>query len=235
MYSANIGAVERSTDDARNSSTRRRLRRTRSESVLMDIFASTLREQAGTSVREPSNSTTQTRHTLTGVRLSRKQIVGVSIPSFFAASSMVEPSGTDTGWPSILMSMEWRSGAGGAFGMGPRGRGIVGFGASSGGFSTKGLVMKRGSSVSGRTPGRSRRSGRDHKLMRRASLGLTHEAWQFPVQPSQAVLRSLIAEVFPAGALRLRGTEHIGRKSRAGRSWPRAAVYGEDQLYRQIA
>src|SRR5271168_160791 len=97
MYSSILGAVERSTEDARNSSTTRRLRRTRSESVLIDMLGSTLREQAGTSVRDPSSSTTQTRHTFTGVRLSRKQSVGVSIPSFFAASRMVEPSGTETG------------------------------------------------------------------------------------------------------------------------------------------
>ena len=83
MYSCIVGAVERSTDEARNSSTSRRLRRTRSESVLIDMLGSTLREQAGTSVREPSNSTTHTRQTLTGVRLSRKQSVGVSMPSFF--------------------------------------------------------------------------------------------------------------------------------------------------------
>src|SRR5271163_5156553 len=106
MYSLMFGAVERSTDDARNSSTSRRLKRTRSESVLIDIFGSTLREQAGTSVREPSSSTTQTRQTLTGVRLSKKQSVGVSIPSFLAASRMVEPSGTETGSPSILTSID---------------------------------------------------------------------------------------------------------------------------------
>ena len=65
------GAVETSTDDARNSSTNRRLSRTRSESVWIFMPGSALREQAGTSVREPSSSTTQTRHTFTGVRLSR--------------------------------------------------------------------------------------------------------------------------------------------------------------------
>src|SRR5271155_4686755 len=143
MYSSILGAVERSTDDARNSSTMRRLRRTRSESVLMDMFGSTLREHAGTRVREPSNSTTQTRQTFTGVRLSRKQIVGVSMPSFFAASRIVDPSGTETGWPSILISMERRSGAGGATGIGPRGKGMVALGASSGGFSPIGWLMKK--------------------------------------------------------------------------------------------
>ena len=96
MYSCIAGAVETSTEEARNSSTNRRLSRTRSESVLIDMPGSTLREQAGTSVRDPSNSTTQTRQTLTGVRLSRKHSVGVSIPSLLAASRMVEPSGTET-------------------------------------------------------------------------------------------------------------------------------------------
>jgi hypothetical protein len=65
------GAVERSTDEPRNSSTILRLRRTRSESVWTSIPGSTLREHAGTRTREPSTSTTQTRQTLTGVRFSR--------------------------------------------------------------------------------------------------------------------------------------------------------------------
>src|SRR5581483_11688734 len=47
--------------------------RTRSESVRTFIPGSTRREQAGASTREPSTSTTQTRHTFTGVRVSRKQ------------------------------------------------------------------------------------------------------------------------------------------------------------------
>src|SRR5215471_17865583 len=118
MYCWIAGAVERSTDEARNSSTTRRLQRTRSESVFTDMFASTLREQAGTSAREPSNSTTQTRQTLTGVRLSRKQMVGVSIPSFFVASRIVEPSSTETGLPSISISRNRLSG-----GVGGRGTG----------------------------------------------------------------------------------------------------------------
>src|SRR6266550_881452 len=75
MYARSCGAVETSTDEARNSSTTRRLRRTRSESVRITMPASTLREQAGTSVREPSSSTTQTRQTFTGVSVSRKQSV----------------------------------------------------------------------------------------------------------------------------------------------------------------
>ena len=60
-----------SAEDARNSSTIRRLVRTRSESVRTVMPGSALREQVGTSVREPSTSTTHTRHTFTGVRFSR--------------------------------------------------------------------------------------------------------------------------------------------------------------------
>ncbi len=63
--------METSTDEASNSSTSRRLRRTRSESVFTTMPGSALREQAGTSVRAPSSSTTQMRQTLTGVRFSR--------------------------------------------------------------------------------------------------------------------------------------------------------------------
>src|SRR3954447_19923387 len=131
MYAANCGAVETSTDEARNSSTILRDRRTRSESVLMAIFGSTLREHAGTSVREPSISTTQTRQTFTGVRLSRKQSVGVSMPSLRAASRMVEPSGTEAGWPSMVISIIRRSRGGGAWGTGPGGIGLRGAGANS--------------------------------------------------------------------------------------------------------
>ncbi len=65
------GVVERSTEEARNSSTILRLCRTRSEEVRTTIPGSALREQAGTSAREPSNSTTQTRQTFTGWRVSR--------------------------------------------------------------------------------------------------------------------------------------------------------------------
>ena len=66
------GAVsDMSTEDARNSSTMRRLVRTRSESVCTTMPGSALREHAGTSVRDFSTSTTHTRHTLTGVRFSR--------------------------------------------------------------------------------------------------------------------------------------------------------------------
>ena len=63
-------ASDTSTDEPRNSSTTLRDRRTRSESVWTSIPASTLREQAGTSTREPVTSTTHTRQTLTGVRFS---------------------------------------------------------------------------------------------------------------------------------------------------------------------
>src|SRR6266568_1896772 len=91
-----------STDDARSSSTRRRLCFTRSEFVRTCMPASTLREHAGTRIRAPSSSTTQTRHTLTGVRLSSWQRVGVSTPRRRHASRMVEPSVTSTSRPSML-------------------------------------------------------------------------------------------------------------------------------------
>src|SRR5215468_959400 len=131
MYSLKAGAVEISTEEARNSRTIRRLSRTRSESVLMDIPASTLREHAGASMRAPSSSTTQTRQTFTGVRLSRKHRVGVSMPSLRVASRMVAPSGTETGRPSILISIILGDGEGGAAGTGPRGTGIRGMGAEA--------------------------------------------------------------------------------------------------------
>src|SRR5438445_919020 len=91
-----------STDDPSSSSTNRRLCLTRSESVLIFIPDSTLREHAGTNTRDPSTSTTQTRQTLTGVRWSSWQSVGVSISSRRHASRMVEPSTTSTPRPSML-------------------------------------------------------------------------------------------------------------------------------------
>src|SRR5215831_18169471 len=129
MYSLRTGAVDVFTDEARNSITTRRLRRTRSESVLMDMFGSTLREHAGTRVRDPSNSTTHTRQTFTGVRVSRKQSVGVSMLRRRAASRIVEPSGTETLCPSIWISISPRARGGGASGTGSRGTGINGDGA----------------------------------------------------------------------------------------------------------
>src|SRR2546426_6420358 len=92
-----------STDDASSPRTRRRLCRPRSESVATFTPASTLREHAGTSTREPSSSTTQTRQTLTGVRFSSWQRVGVSTCSRRHASRMVEPSVTSISRPSIVM------------------------------------------------------------------------------------------------------------------------------------
>src|ERR1700757_2283910 len=91
-----------STDDASSSSTTRRLCRTRSESVRIFIPASTLREHAGTSTRDPSSSTTQTLHALTGVRVSNWHRVGVSICRNRHASRMVEPSATSTALPSTV-------------------------------------------------------------------------------------------------------------------------------------
>src|SRR6266699_5230498 len=66
--------------------------------------ASTLREHAGTSTREPSSSTTQTRQTLTGVSVSRLQSVGVSTPRRRQASRIVVPSIACTSWPSMVTS-----------------------------------------------------------------------------------------------------------------------------------
>ena len=60
-----------STEDASSSNTIRRLWLTRSESVLISIPGSIGLEHAGTRVRDPANSTTQTRHVFTGVRFSR--------------------------------------------------------------------------------------------------------------------------------------------------------------------
>ncbi len=161
--------MERSTDEARNSNTRRRLSRTRSESVLMDMLGSTLREQAGTSARDPSNSTTHTRQALTGVRLSRKQSVGVSMPSFLAASRMVEPSATETASPSILISMERTSRSGGACGTGPRGIGMVDTGASSAGkVSSVDRLMRIDSIAASRTAARWLPSGPGRRSRRHA-------------------------------------------------------------------
>ena len=71
-----VGAVEETLTVTGESpivdvqSTSRRDVRTRSESVCTTIPGSTLREHEGTSTREPSSSTTQTRQTLTGVSVS---------------------------------------------------------------------------------------------------------------------------------------------------------------------
>src|SRR5207248_4500478 len=91
-----------STDEARSSSTSRRLCLTRSESVLIFMPASTLREHAGTRTRAPSSSTTQTRHTFTGVRVSSWHSVGVSIRMRRQASRMVDPSRAWTSRPSMV-------------------------------------------------------------------------------------------------------------------------------------
>src|ERR1700691_4858115 len=236
MYSNIAGAAERSTDDARNSRTSRRLNRTRSESVLMDMSGSTWREQAGTSAREPSSSTTHTRQTLTGVRLSRKQSVGVSIPSFLAASRMVEPSATETGFPSILTSMVRRSSGGGASGIGPRGTGKVGCGASGTGvISVESLLMKKYSIVSARIPGRWRRSGPGRRWKRHAWLGPSRATERFPVLPSQVAQLLPDAVALLAAALRRRGRERTGRRFHGERSWRCAAGSGEDQPRHQRA
>ena len=81
-------------------------------------------EHAGTNVREPCNSTTQIRQTLTGVRFSRKHRVGVSMPRWRQASSNVVPSGTDIFCSSIISSTRRREGSVGSWGIGPRGTGV---------------------------------------------------------------------------------------------------------------
>jgi hypothetical protein len=111
------GAVERSTEEARSSRTSLRLWRTLSESVATFIPGSAILEQDGTRVRLPSSSTTQTRQALTGVSVSRKQIVGVLIPDFRQASRRVDPSGTLTSRASTVRVTLRGSGSGGAAGM----------------------------------------------------------------------------------------------------------------------
>src|SRR5438270_9170890 len=91
-----------STDEPSSSSTTRRLCRTRAESVFTFIPSSTLREQAGTRTLEPSSSTTQTRHELTGVRVSSWPSVGVSMRIRRHASRMVDPARTSMSLPSTL-------------------------------------------------------------------------------------------------------------------------------------
>src|SRR5260370_73086 len=122
MYACACGANDRSTDEARNSKTIFRASFTRSEFVWMSIPASTFREQAGTSVRAPVSSTTHTRHTLTGVRVSKKHNVGVSMPFERQASRMVIVSGTRSDSPSILISISHDGGSsradGGRLGLG---------------------------------------------------------------------------------------------------------------------
>ena len=97
-----MGVIERSTDEARNSITILRLTPDAGESVLITMSGSTLREHAGTSVRAPSSSTTQIRQAFAGVRVSPKQSVGVSIPSWLASVEDRRASGTSTAVPSIV-------------------------------------------------------------------------------------------------------------------------------------
>src|SRR5882724_12651270 len=176
MYPCTCGAVERSTEEPRSSRTRRRERRTRSESVFTTIPGSALREQAGTRVREPSTSTTQMRQTLTGVRFSRKQRVGVSIPSCRAASRRVEPSDTETGRPSIVSSTWFLGRGGGATGIGPRGTGIF----ASGAFSAAGIGFELIVSCISlslridREPGQSRFDSGRGGLAQAADRGIAH-------------------------------------------------------------
>jgi hypothetical protein len=97
-----FGVADRSTDEPSSSSTSLRAVRTRGESVWITMPASALREHAGMSVRAPSSSTTQIRHTLTGVRLRAKHRVGVVTPTAAQASRTDAPSGTVAGCPSTV-------------------------------------------------------------------------------------------------------------------------------------
>src|SRR5262249_7666082 len=205
MYALNIGAVETSTEEARNSSTSLRLKRTRSESVLTDMPGSTFREHAGASVREPSSSTTQTRHTLTGVRLSRKHSVGVSMLSWRAASRMVEPSGTEISLPSILIETQRTGRGGGACGTGPGGTGTVAGGASR--VETVGWVpvalgslMKTNSIGAVRIQARWRLSGPARKLRHRAWLAPFPAAGQVHPQSCRAASSPLNVPALLPGA-----------------------------------
>ncbi len=93
-----------STDEPSSSTTSLRLKRTRGLSVRTFMPGSATREQAGTSTRAPSTSTTQMRHAFTGVRFSAQHSVGVSTPAAWQALRSVAPSGTVTDAPSTLSS-----------------------------------------------------------------------------------------------------------------------------------
>ena len=94
----------------------RRDTRTRSDSVEIVIPGSTRLEHAGTSTRDPVTSTTHTRQTLTGVKVGRKQSVGMSTPRARHASRMVELPGTVARCPSMTTSTGGAAGRLGAAG-----------------------------------------------------------------------------------------------------------------------
>ena len=81
--------TDRSTDEARNSSTILRLWFTRSECVWISMPSSTLRAHDGARTRAPSISTTHTRQALTGVSVRSQHIVGISMPCCWATSRIV--------------------------------------------------------------------------------------------------------------------------------------------------
>ena len=87
------GAVDRSTDEARSSSTSLRASITRGDRVRTTMPGSTAREQLGTSTRAPSTSTTHRRQTLTGFSVSRKHSVGIVSPIDAQADRIVVPFG----------------------------------------------------------------------------------------------------------------------------------------------
>jgi len=88
--------------EPRNSNTIRRAWSTRSERVCTTMPVSTGREQAGTSGREPSTSTTHSRQAFFGVIVSPKHSVGISPPRPPHACRIVVPTATVTAVPSIV-------------------------------------------------------------------------------------------------------------------------------------
>src|ERR1700693_2593476 len=79
-----------------------RVAKTLPELVSTFIPGSTGRTQEALSTRAPV-STTQSRHTPTGVSFCRWHSVGIAIPFIRAASKTLVPGGTDTARPSIVM------------------------------------------------------------------------------------------------------------------------------------
>src|SRR4029079_3212241 len=146
---------------------------------------STGREQAGTSTREPATSTTHTRQTLTGVKVSRKHRVGTSMPRPRQASRMVAPAATFAGVPSMTTSTgagARRSGAAG----GRRGGGGVSdqMGGELPGYARAAAVCRPRSGSSSRAspdegePGKRGLDGAGRGLPEAADGGIAHDLAQ---------------------------------------------------------
>src|SRR5690606_36592054 len=84
-----------------SSTTIRRASRTAFEWVQTTIPSLAGQTHAATRVLAPSTSQTQTRHAPPPPRAGWWQSVGMSMPMRLAASRMVAPGSTSTGWPSI--------------------------------------------------------------------------------------------------------------------------------------